>query len=77
MALSRFHFARRFRRSFDASPHEFVLRQRVARARQLLERRAIPIHDVALACGFADQSHLNRVFKNQVGTTPGRFRERR
>jgi AraC family transcriptional regulator len=76
VALSRFHFARRFRRSFDTSPHEFVLRQRVARARQLLARTATPLPDVAFACGFADQSHLNRVFKAHVGTTPGRFRER-
>jgi len=77
VSLSRFHFARRFRQSTGTSPHEFVLRQRVARARTMLTRTGAPLTDVALACGFADQSHLNRVFKAHVGTTPGRFRERR
>jgi AraC family transcriptional regulator len=77
VALSRFHFARRFRRSTDCSPHEYVLRQRVACARNLLARTDARLSEVAVACGFADQSHLNRVFKAQVGTTPGRFRDRR
>jgi AraC family transcriptional regulator len=77
VALSRFHFARRFRRSFDTSPHEFVLRQRVAQAKELLARTDTPLPAIAFGCGFADQSHLNRVFKSQVGTTPGRFREGR
>ena len=42
----------------------------------MLTRTGAALSDIALACGFADQSHLNRVFKAQVGTTPGRFRER-
>lgn len=76
VSLSRFHFCRRFRQTTGTSPHGFVLQQRVARARTMLTRTAAPLSDIALACGFADQSHLNRVFKAQVGTTPGRFRER-
>jgi AraC family transcriptional regulator len=74
VALSRFHFARRFRKSFGTSPHAFVLDQRVARAKALLTRTNTPLLDVAVRCGFADQSHLNRVFKGRVGTTPGTFR---
>jgi AraC family transcriptional regulator len=72
--LSRCRFARRFRRSTGTSPHEFVVDRRVLRAKTLLVRTAIPLPDVALRCGFADQSHLTRVFRARVGVTPGRFR---
>lgn len=74
VALSRYHFARRFRESVGTTPHAFVLAQRVARARTLLERTSIPLLDIACTCGFADQSHLTREFKKRVGTTPGRYR---
>jgi AraC family transcriptional regulator len=74
VALSRFHFARRFRQSTGTSPHEFVLAQRVERAATMLSRTDTPLREVALRCGFADQSHLTRVFKRHMGTTPGRYR---
>lgn len=77
VSLSRFHFARRFRCSTGQSPYEFVIAQRVGKARAMLSRTNIPLTDVAASCGFADQSHFTRVFKAQVGTTPGRFREQR
>lgn len=76
IALSRYHFVRRFRQSTGTSPHEFVLRQRVEQATTLLSRTSIPLLDIAARCGFADQSHLTRVFKKHVGTTPGRYRSR-
>jgi AraC family transcriptional regulator len=76
VALSRFHFARRFRQSMGTSPHEFVLAQRVGRARTMLSRTDERLHDIAFRCGFADQSHMTRVFKRHVGVTPGRFRAR-
>ncbi len=76
IGLSRFHFARRFRASTGTPPHEFLLRQRVERARTLLERTDSPLLDVACTCGFADQSHMTREFKKRVGTTPGRYRAR-
>lgn len=74
VALSRFHFARMFRQSVGTSPHEFVLEQRLARARAMLSRTNAPLPDVAASCGFADQSHMNRVFRKRVGQTPGQFR---
>jgi AraC family transcriptional regulator len=76
VSLSRFHFARRFRRSTGRSPHEFVMAHRVQRAATMLSRTNVPLVDVAARCGFADQSHLTRVFKKQVGTTPARYRAR-
>ena len=74
VALSRFHFARMFRQATGTSPHEFVLQQRLARARALLSRTDAPLLGIAASCGFADQSHMNRVFRKRVGQTPGQFR---
>lgn len=74
VALSRFHFARCFRSSTGTSPHEFVVRQRIELAKTLLTRTSTPLSDIAARCGFADQSHLTRVFNKHVGTTPGNYR---
>lgn len=75
VGLSRYHFARRFRVSVGTTPHEYVLQQRVARAQTLLTRTNYPLLDIALICGFADQSHFNRVFKKHVGVPPGHYRK--
>jgi AraC family transcriptional regulator len=66
-----------FRRSHGRTIGEFVqeLRVRAACAR-LLDRDA-PLADVAIECGFSDQSHLTRIFKRVTGTTPGAFRQNR
>lgn len=74
VAMSRYHFARRFRQSMGTSPHEFVLDQRVARAQVMLTRTNTPLLDVAVTCGFADQSHMTRVLRTRTGTTPGQMR---
>ena len=74
LALSRYHFARGFREAMGMTPHEFVLRRRVARAQALLRRTRTPLHEIAAMCGFADQSHMTRVFKKQLGMTPGKYR---
>jgi AraC-like DNA-binding protein len=71
--LSRFHLIRAFRKETGLTPHAWLADLRVLRARRLLSKGIAPA-DVALACGFADQSHLTRAFKARIGTTPGRFR---
>lgn len=74
IALSRFHFARQFRNTLGTTPHEFVLRQRVGYAQTLLRRTRMSLREVASACGFADQSHMTRLFRTRLGITPGRYR---
>jgi AraC-like DNA-binding protein len=73
--LSRFELARTFRAQVGLPPHAFQLDLRVRRARALLAAGEPPVA-VAAACGFADQSHLHRVFKRAVGVTPGRYAAR-
>lgn len=68
------HFARAFRRTLGLTPHRWLLQRRVDHARTLLGNRDIPIAEVAMLCGFADQSHLTRVFAAQTGQSPGRWR---
>lgn len=75
VAFSRYHFARRFRVSTGTTPHEYVLQQRVARAQALLTRTSYPLLDMAVTCGFADQSHFNRAFKKHTGVPPDHYRK--
>ncbi len=74
VGLSSYHFARRFREATGTTPHQFVIEQRLARAQELLRRSGRPLAEVATACGFADASHLIRVFKKHLGLTPGQYR---
>lgn len=73
---SRSHFPRVFRRTVGMSPYQYVMRLRLRRARALIGRR-LPLAEVALASGFADQSHLNHWVRRIYGTTPGRLAIRR
>jgi AraC family transcriptional regulator len=67
------HFERMFRATFDRSPYQYVIDQRVERARQLLCGTPFSLQDVALMCGFANQSHMTRHFSRIVGVTPAHF----
>jgi len=75
--FSPYHFARLFRQATGESPHKFVLRQRVERARQLLKETDAPLAQVALESGFANQSHLTQAFKRHLGLTPRMYRQDR
>jgi transcriptional regulator GlxA family with amidase domain len=72
--LSTCHFARSFRHSTGISPHRWLMHRRVDRATELLKQSRLSIIDIALSCGFADQSHLTRVFTSVHGSAPGRWR---
>jgi AraC family transcriptional regulator len=74
VALSRSHFSRAFKRSVGLPPMEYVVVRRVERAKAIISEAREPLAEVALACGFADQAHLNRRFRDVVGISPGRWR---
>jgi len=70
--LDRFSLARAFRHAFGTAPHRYLVARRVTAARSLIATGS-PLAEVAGACGFTDQSHLNRHFKAHFGVTPGRY----
>jgi AraC-like DNA-binding protein len=70
--LDRFSLARAFRAAFGTAPHRYLVARRVAAARRLIAKGET-LAETADACGFADQSHLNRHFKACIGVTPGRY----
>ena len=68
--LSRYQLLRRFEQTYGVPPHAWLLMHRAEQARQLI-RRGEPLADTAAATGFADQSHMGRVFRRQFGYSPG------
>ena len=72
--LSVSHFSRAFRRSTGLPPHQWLLRQRVKAAKQLMAVRDLPLSEIAISAGFANQSHFTRVFSSLVGASPGAWR---
>ena len=71
VGLSAAHFARAFKETLGRAPHQYLLAQRLERARRLLESTALTLSDIAQRTGFADQAHFTRLFKRAFGTTPG------
>jgi AraC family transcriptional regulator len=72
--LGLWSFVRRFRESFGRTPHAYIIERRIDRARRLLTQGCMPIKEVALACGFADQAHMTRAFRMHLNTTPAALR---
>lgn len=72
--LSRSYFIRAFRETTQRTPHQWQLERRVEEARELLRRSDRSLSDIAIACGFSDQSHFTRTFSQLVGTPPGHWR---
>jgi AraC family transcriptional regulator len=75
VGFSPYHFARLFRTTTGESPHQFVVRQRVEKAKYLLKATNAPLVHIAHESGFANQSHLTRHFKRYMGLTPKAFRQ--
>ncbi|MEN3347814.1 MAG: hypothetical protein V7632_1449 [Bradyrhizobium sp.] len=72
--LSVSHFSRAFRISTGLPPHQWLLHQRVKVAKQLMAVRDLPLSEIAIAAGFANQSHFTRVFSAAVGVSPAVWR---
>jgi AraC family transcriptional regulator len=73
--LSASHFQRAFRRAVGMPAHKWLLSRRIELAKEKLRDGRSSLADVALACGFSDQSHLTRVFNQLVGISPGAWRK--
>jgi AraC-like DNA-binding protein len=74
--LSSRHFARSFRVSTGLSPHRWLMKCRAERARELLTDSGLSLIEVALTCGFSDQSHFTRAFAANFGMSPGAWRRK-
>ena len=74
VGLSMCHFARAFKQSQGMTPHDYLVHCRVRRTQELLADTNLPLSEIAIAAGFADQSHCARRFRELVGLTPSRYR---
>lgn len=74
VGLSVGYFSRRFKASFGVSPRDYMIRDRLERAKALMRGTASPLCQIALDCGFCDQAHMSRTFRAVMGATPNRWR---
>jgi AraC family transcriptional regulator len=75
--LSVSYLSRTFKLTTGRSLHDYVLHQRVRRAKLLMTQSSDRLSQIAVACGFADQAHLSRMFKHKVGESPAPWRRSR
>jgi AraC family transcriptional regulator len=71
------HFSRSFKRTCGESPHAFVIRRRLELAARYMLQTDAPLSDIALRCGFTDQAHLCKHFRQSMGQTPAAWRRAR
>jgi AraC family transcriptional regulator len=74
LQFSEAHFSRTFRRTFGKSPHAFVIGRRVELAARYMLQTQAPLSDIALRCGFIDQPHLCKRFRQITGHSPAAWR---
>lgn len=75
VGFSEYHFMRLFKQSMGITVYQYVLQQRVERAKKLLKKREEAIAEIALQCGFANQTHFTKYFRKFTNITPKAFRE--
>jgi len=75
VGLSTAHFARMFRKSTGETPHQFVLRSRIERAKAMLRASDARVFDVAMACGFTTPQHFAQVFRDACRVSPTEYRQ--
>jgi len=75
--MSMGRFALCFRASMGCTPHRFILRQRIEAAMRMLRDSAVPMAEVAIACGFSSQQHMTTTMRQHMGITPLKVRVQR
>ena len=71
---SPYHFSRLFKQSTGITPYQYVIQQRIELGKQLLKKEELPIAEIAIMCGFANQSSFATAFRRLVGITPRNYR---
>ncbi|MEO1341602.1 MAG: AraC family transcriptional regulator [Cyanobacteria bacterium J06635_13] len=72
--ISQYYFSHLFRESMGISPYQYIIQQRVARVKLLLNHTSMSLVEIALACGFSSQSQMTMHFRKATGTTPKKYR---
>ena len=75
--LSVGYFIRAFKATFGETPHAYVIRRRIMQAKAMMLETNMPLGQIAIACGFSDQAHFSRRFREVVSTSPQRWRHAR
>lgn len=75
LEMSQYYFCRLFKRSTGISPHQYLIQQRVERAKHLLKQKKRTIVSIAVECGFSNQSHFAKYFRQCTGMNPNQFRK--
>ena len=74
VSLSKSHFSRAFSRAIGSPPMVYVAARRIEQAKVMMTSSAEPLSHIALACGFSDQPHFNKLFRRRMGMSPGIWR---
>jgi AraC family transcriptional regulator len=74
IGISQFHFSRLFKQSVGMSPHQYVINQRIERAKSLLKNPQLSVIEIAFLCGFSSHSHFGKYFRQITGLTPKDYR---
>ena len=72
--ISQYYFSREFKKSTGLTPHEYVVTQRILKAKELLKDEKLSMEEIVHHCGFTHQSHMGKLFRKHIGTTPKRYR---
>ncbi|MBF2075215.1 MAG: helix-turn-helix transcriptional regulator [Synechococcales cyanobacterium C42_A2020_086] len=75
VGVSPFHFSHLFKQTTGFSPYQYLLQQRIERAKQLLKQTNYSIMEIALLCGFNSHSHLSKQFRQRMGMSPKAYRD--
>src|SRR5258706_15503325 len=74
--LSRYHFLRLFRDTFDTTPHQYLIHRRIEKAKELLRARSLSVMDVCFEVGFESLGSFSSLFRKCVGDAPVNYRKR-